>query len=138
VNRPPTYCERLRASYDRHYEEYRRESVGREAAVFVPLDIPALAKDLGVDVNSVFGRLYYNLDPRYGVRDASGAKKSLFAPVVGQDRNAINFPLLEAVLAGLWVERRRDRRTFWISGVSLGIAVASLVLSLFAATGALT
>ena len=42
----------------------------------------------------------------------------------------MNFPLLEAVLAGLWQQRNRDLWTHWIAIVSLGIALGSLIVSL--------
>jgi hypothetical protein len=54
--------------------------------------------------------------------------------VVGQEHNCINFPLMEAVLAGLWQQRRRDLWTFWISVVSMGIAIGSLVVAIVALT----
>jgi hypothetical protein len=40
------------------------------------------------------------------------------------------FPFLEAVLAGLWQQRRRDLWTMWIAFVSIGIAIGSLVVSI--------
>ena len=32
----------------------------------VPIDIPGIAARFGVDPDSIFGRLYYHLDPKYG------------------------------------------------------------------------
>ncbi len=104
--------------------------------MLVPIDIPKIADEFGVDPNIVFGRLYYHLDPLYGQEeDSRGARKVFFAPVAGDDRNCVNFPLLEAVLAGLWEQRRRDLWTLWLAVVSLGIAGGSLVV---AVTTALT
>jgi hypothetical protein len=48
----------------------------------------------------------------------------------------VNFPLLEAVLAGLWQQRDRDVRTFWIAVVSIIVAVASLAVSIAVAASA--
>jgi len=42
----------------------------------------------------------------------------------------VNFPLLEAVLAGLRQERRRDQLALWTACVSLGIALASLLVAI--------
>jgi hypothetical protein len=42
----------------------------------------------------------------------------------------VNFPLLEAVLAGLWEERNRNLWALWISILSICIALASLLVSL--------
>ena len=46
----------------------------RRDKVLVPIDIPKIANGLRADLNSVFGRLYYHLDPLYGQeKDAKGA-----------------------------------------------------------------
>jgi hypothetical protein len=145
VTRPPTDFELLRAIYERHKGDYEaRAAAGGAGRIFVPIDIPAVAKDLGVDENSVFGRLYHHLDEIHGQKhdpNDRAPRKAFFHPRVGPDSagivNAVNFPLMEAVLASLWQERDRDRRTFWISVISIGIAVASLVLSVLAITGQL-
>jgi hypothetical protein len=144
VKRPPTDFELLRAIYERHKGDYEaRAAAGGAGRIFVPIDIPAVAKDLGVDEN-VFGRLYHHLEEIHGQkRDPNNRapRKAFFHPRVGSEPNvmvnAVNFPLMEAVLASLWQERDRDRRTFWISVISIGIAVASLVLSVLAVTGQL-
>lgn len=132
--RPPTDFELLRAIYDRHLDEFESKvATGQRASIIlVPVDIPAIAVELGVDEHSVFGRLYYHLDPKYAPPKSPDetSRKVLFAPVAGTDRNCVNFPLLEAVLAGLWQQRRRDLAAVWTAALSLGIAVASLVVSL--------
>src|SRR4249920_2831320 len=70
--------------------------------------------NLGVDPNSVFGRLYHHLDPLYGQeKDSKGSRKAFFTPVAGVKENCISFPILEAVLASLWQQRRRDLWTLW-------------------------
>lgn len=48
---------------------------------------------------------------------------------MGTDTNCVNFPLLEAVLAGLWQQRRRDLWTLWIAVGWLGTAIGSLVVA---------
>ena len=71
----------------------------------VPVDIPAVADDLGSDQDTVFGRLYYHLDPMYAEPKQDGrARKVFFTRQVGDMVNAVNFPHLEAVLAGLWYD----------------------------------
>ena len=129
-SRPPTAYELLQAIYKRHRDDYAAGSPGA-AQVMVPIDIPKIASDLGVDVDSVFGRLYYHLDPLYGQdRNEKGARKAFFMPVPGDDADRVNFPLLEAVFAGVCQQRRRDLWTFWIAVVSVGIAIGSLVVSI--------
>jgi hypothetical protein len=97
----------------------------------LPIDIPAIARDLRADVNSIFGRLYYHLDPLYGQeKDEKGGAKAFFMAMPGDDPDRVNFPLLEAVYAGLRQQRRRDLWTFWIAVISAGIAIGSLVVSI--------
>ena len=112
AKRPPTDYRLLRAIYERHRAEYVsfvKEPRGRRGEDPGPIDIPAIAEDLHTDADSVFGRLYYHLDPLYGPpRPHSTAPRVFFTPVAGDDQNCVNFPLLEAVLAGLWERWRRD------------------------------
>jgi hypothetical protein len=81
----------------------------RRSKIMVPIDIPAIADHLDVDPDSVFGRLYYHLDPKYAEPAFQDKpRRALFTPVLGDEQNCVNFPLLEAVLAGLWEERNRN------------------------------
>jgi hypothetical protein len=130
VKPPPTDFQLLWAIYERHRDEYRE---GQQTRIDVPIDIPAIAQDLGVGVNSVFGRLYHHVDPLYGTQNEDGSRKALFMAQPGTTKDRINFPILEAALAGLWQQRRRDLWTIWIAIVSAGIAIASLVVSIVVA-----
>jgi hypothetical protein len=97
----------------------------------VPIDIPAIADRFDVDPESIFGRLYYHLDPKYAEPALQGKpRKALFTPVAGDDENCVNFPLLEAVLAGLWQERRRDLWALGTALFSLAVALASLLVAI--------
>jgi hypothetical protein len=134
VKRPPTDFELLRAIYEQYRDDYIQGVGSRASKVLVPIDIPKISGEFGVDPDSVFGRLYYHLDPMYGQeKESTGARKVFFTPVAGTDRNCVNFPLLEAVLAGLWQRRRRDLWTLWVALVSLGIASGSLVVAIVTA-----
>jgi hypothetical protein len=135
VTRPPTDFELLRAVYELHRERYEQAP---EPVVALPVDIPAVAKNLGVEVNSVFGRLYHHLDRIYGERpDEKGRRRFFFTPKAGTDVNCINFPHLEAVLAELWQQRDRDVRTYWTAIASLVISAVAVVVSILVAAGAI-
>lgn len=139
MRRPPTDYELLREIYQRYRDEfgsYEEAALsGRESKILVPVDLGRVARELGVDADSVFGRLYYHLDAKYGEPrpPGGGPRKVFFTPVAGDDRDCVNFPLLEAVLAGLWEQRRRDLWAVGISLASLAIALGSLLVSLLAA-----
>lgn len=138
AKRPPTDFELLRAIYVRHEHEYghgKLTNTGQKADVLVPIDILSIAEGLGVDPASVHGRLYHHLDRAYGEpREPGKARIVFFAPVAGNERDCVNFPLLEAVLAGLWQERRRNLWTSVLALVSIAVSVAALIVSIFSAT----
>ena len=133
MRRPPTDFEILRAIYERHRGEYARRIREHNAKVFVPINIPAIAGELGVDENSVFGRLYYHLDPLHGeARKEGQPRKAFFTPRAGDEVNCVNFPHLEAVLAALWDDRRRNQTALVTAGLSIGISIASLIVAISA------
>lgn len=136
ARRPPTDFELLRAIYELHEHEYghgKLTPTGQKAEVLVPIDIPNVAAKLGVDTASIFGRLYYHLEQEYGEPSDKKPRKAFFTPVAGTETNCVNFPLLEAVLAGLWQQRRRDLFVTYTAVVSLGVALGSLLVSILTA-----
>jgi hypothetical protein len=69
VKRLRTDFELLREIYDRHrgdFGSYEEAMESRSSKIMVPIDIPAIADRFGVDPDSIFGRLYYHLNPKYG------------------------------------------------------------------------
>jgi hypothetical protein len=131
--RPPSDFRLLKAIHEHHRADYIAHAGGslRGRSVFVPVDIPAVARSLRSTEDVVFGRLYYHLEQRYGEEKRAGEpRKAFFTPVAGDMRNCVNFPVLEAVLAGLWDDRNRDRWTFWAAGLSVAVAGASLIVSI--------
>lgn len=133
-SKPPTDYALLKEIYKRHRMEFSEYVKGaasnpRASKIFVPIDIVAIAKHFRVDEDSIFGRLYYHLEPKYGQPEE---KKRFFTPKAGPDQNCINFPMLEAVLAGLRQEWRRDLLAVATAVVSFGIAIGSLVVSIVA------
>ena len=129
MKKTPTDLELLGAIYDRYYDqflEYSEENSDRESKIYVPIDCASIAERLGVDGDIVFGRLYYDLDNRYGYTKGDGTKVSFFAFVVGKDRHCVNLPLLASVLAGLRHENKRFMVTTWIAIIALIISSVSL------------
>jgi hypothetical protein len=133
--RPPTDFELLRAIYERHDNDFEANSASRETRVYQPIDVPALAKSLNANEDMIFGRLYHDLDQKYGERREPGKpRKSFFTPVAGTQVNCVNWPLMVGVLARLWEERRRNFLTLGLAVSSGVISVAALVVSIVALT----
>jgi hypothetical protein len=131
VKRPPSDYELLKAIYERHRGDFVGPRVTASTGVYLPIDIPAIAADVGTDADTVFGRLYHHLDRTYGEPPVEGKpRRGLFSAKLGAEANLINFPLLEAVLAGLWQERNRQLWAVWASAFSVAIALAALVVSI--------
>ena len=130
VRRPPSDFELLRAIYERHRGEFTEPGLTATATgVMIPIDVEAVAADLGTDADTVWGRLYHHLDRLYGEERRPGSsRRALFVP--SEAENMVNMPLLEAVLAGLWQERNRQLWAVWASAVSVAIALAALVVSI--------
>jgi len=129
MKKTPTDLELLNAIYERYYDEfsqYSKEGGGRGSKIYVPIDCASIADRLKVDGDIVFGRLYYDLDSRYGYTNDDGSKVHFFALAVGDDRHCVNFPLLASVLAGLRHENRRFLVTTWIAVIALVISSVSL------------
>ena len=128
MQRTPTDLKILTSIYNRYFHEFRyadRES--RSAKNYVPIDIRQVARDLRMDENVLFGRLYYDLDRRYRYRQDDGAYVHLFSLVVGDDRHAIHLPYLAGILA----KSRSDWNRFWIATVIASISLAVSILSLW-------
>jgi hypothetical protein len=132
--RPPTDFELLKAIYDRHLDDFERSPrIQQKLGVLIPIDIPGIADSLGVNADTVFGRLYHHLDPKYAPPpEPDGSRKLLFTPVAGDAYNCVNFPMLEAVLAGLWQERRRDLLAVAAAVSAFAISVAALIVAILA------
>lgn len=130
--RPPTdreILQKIHARYLNDFGGFKRDGTEpeRSSKIYVPIDCEAIAKDLKVDPDIIFGRLYYHLDKKYGYAKEGGAKVHLFTPVIGKDKNAVNFPLLSAVLAELHQSWFRFTAPLVVSGVALVLSVVSLV-----------
>lgn len=130
----PTDLEILNAIYERYYDAFVSFSEGdtnRSAKIYVPIDISQIAKDMGVDTDIVFGRLYYHLEEKYGYKRDDGSHVNFFALKIGRDHNCVNFPYVASVLANLRDEKRKYRIATSVAFSSLIIAIISILLSIF-------
>lgn len=130
MKRPPTDREILQLIYDKYYQEfcdYSDKQSSRQCKIYVPIDCHEIAKDLSIDPDIIFGRLYYHLDKKYGYTNDDKSKVHLFSLKTGSDKHTVHFPLLSAVLSQKILD---DSRFMWSLILSASAATISL-LSLF-------
>jgi hypothetical protein len=136
MTKAPTDLQILSAIYERYYADFiahTDEKPTRHAKNYVPIDSGAVAGDLGVDPDIVFGRLYFDLEKRYGYKQDDGMLVPFFYLKLGNDSHVIHFPYLASIVASLRAEHRRNRTSTVIALVSLGVSVVSLAISIFVA-----
>lgn len=128
----------LRAIYDRYYSDFinfDREPKSRKTKIYVPIDVPAIARSIGTDPELVFGRLYYHLEPKHSRTDGN-VKVPFFQIAMpglepgAHERHVVNFPLLESVLAELEYQHRKFRVPVLVSVISATVAVLALLTTL--------
>ena len=130
MKRLPTDLKILNRIYDGYYETFVKDKASRIGNNYIPIDIDRLAEDLGVDVDMMFGWLYYHLDKKHRYKQEDGEVVHLFALKVGDEKHCVHFPYLGAVLAGLRSESRKVLMATWIAIISLIVAAVSLSLSI--------
>ncbi|AZF43448.1 hypothetical protein C4J87_3297 [Pseudomonas sp. R1-43-08] len=125
---PPSDLKILNAIYKLYYEEFKNFTQapdvqnGRVSKIYVPINCMVIAKDLNVDSDIVFGRLYYHLEQKYGYKKDDG-RVAFFSLGVGSDKHCVNFPLLASVLAGLQEESSKFQWTIVLSGLAVAISI---------------
>ncbi|MDP6102009.1 MAG: hypothetical protein QF579_01690 [Dehalococcoidia bacterium] len=100
----PTGFAALNAIYNRYHDtfsNYKTYSSSPSSKMYVPLDIAAVPKDLMVNEDIIFGRLYYHLEKEYGHDQKDGSRVHFFAMVLGDDPDCVHFLYAASVLAGL-------------------------------------
>jgi hypothetical protein len=124
----------LNRIYNNYYKEFTafsKEKPNRQTKILIPIDIIKLADDLKVDVDIVFGRLYYDLEKRYGYKREDGTNVHFFSLAAGNELHCVNFPYLASVLANMRDEQKKYRVSTGIAILSLVISVVSICLSIF-------
>ena len=117
----------LKTIYDKYYSDFCVSEHERESKHYVPIDCAAIAKKLKTDNDIVFGRLYYHLDKKHRYQQNNKTMVHLFTTVIGQDKDAINFPLLSAVLAELEELHHRFSLPLFVSFISLLISIMLII-----------
>lgn len=90
MNILPTDLQILNTIYNQYYDKFKsfsKNDSDRSAKNFIPVDIKLIAQKFGVDVDIIFGRLYYHLEQKYGYSRPDGSKVAFFALIIGSDNN---------------------------------------------------
>jgi hypothetical protein len=128
----PTDLKILQAIYDGYHEafgEFAKGGGSRSTKIYVPIDIERIARDLRVDGDLVFGRLYYHLEHKYGYKQTDGTSVHFFALRIGDDVHCVNFPFMAAVLADLQDQSRKHNWALWIAVASLIVSAVSVAIA---------
>ena len=81
MSKIPTDLQLLNAIYKEYrdeFENYSDEAKNRLTKIYLPIDCSLIAKKLKVDGDMVFGRLYYDLENRYGYKKANNSDVHFF------------------------------------------------------------
>jgi hypothetical protein len=126
----PTDYEILKAIYEKHYKEFVKSAKTHDKKqTNLSIDIKAVADKFCIDVDIIFGRLYYYLDEKYSYERPNGSKVAFFSLKTGDNLNTVNFPLLSSVLAGMIEQRRKDLWNLFFGFSALIISCISLASS---------
>jgi hypothetical protein len=131
----PTDLQLLDAIYKHHHSDFLRRKTQGKTQIYVPIKIEEVAETLGVDPQSIFGRLYYHLEHKHGYQKTEGdkiVKVPFFDIDIGGERHCIQFPLMMSILAGLRKEHRESRTAMWISFWAFVTSAASAVAAVIA------
>ncbi|HZK11254.1 MAG TPA: hypothetical protein VFD10_02725 [Atribacterota bacterium] len=128
----PTDLQILNTIYNQYYDKFisfSKNDSDRSSKILIPIDITLIAKKLKVDVDIIFGRLYYHLEQKYGYKRSADAKVAFFALQDGANKNCINFPYMASVLANLREREKKYSIATSITILSLIIAILSLIIA---------
>jgi hypothetical protein len=122
MKKPPTDRQILSKIYDKYYDDfcaYSETNKIRSSKIYVPVDCEKIAKELKIDGDIVFGRLYYHLNKKHGYTQDDGSKVLLFLMKTDEERHSVNFPLLSALVA--------EQHTSWFR-FNIPIVISSFAL----------
>lgn len=128
----PTDLEILNIIYNEYYQDFinfNQINPSRDSKIYVPIDIDHIGKQLGVDGDIIFGRLYFHFNNKFSY-EKDGATTDLFALRQGKDIHLIQFPYMASILAEYRADEKKHKSNLWISILSLIIALSSILISI--------
>jgi len=131
----PSDLKVLSTIYKLYYDEFTNHSLekdvqnGRKSKIFVPVDCKMIARELSVDGDIVFGRLYYHMEEKYGYMRDDGSRVAFYASIAGEDNRCVNFPLMASVLASLQQESSKFLWATVMSGIALAVSIVVPVVN---------
>lgn len=131
MRKSPTDLALLEHMYSKYYDrfaEFLEPTRQRPTKNYVPIDVAEIAKHFGVDGDIVFGRFYYHLQEKFGIRRENNVTVPFFEFHDGWDidcRHQVQFPMLASAIASL-----REARNQYL--VPTLLSAGSLILSIVA------
>jgi hypothetical protein len=92
----PTDIEILNKIFDKYYDTFKfylKDKPNSAAKIYIPIDIAQIAKVLKVDVDIVFGRLYYDVENKYSYKNDENDIVYFFALRIKDEIHCVNFPM---------------------------------------------
>jgi len=80
-----------------------------------------------MDIELLWGRLYYHLDKKYSFQN-NNEITHLFLAKIGDDRNAINFPLLSATASELNESHKRFTVPIALSIIAVAVSIVAVLI----------
>lgn len=114
--------------YQDTFRSYATEEPDRIARIRVPIDIYAVAEEVGVDEDMIFGRLYYHFNKKYSYRDENGERITFFTSLKFEGMS-VNFPLVASVLADLEKDDMKYKMTLSMSVAALSVSIIAIALA---------
>ncbi|ABR50113.1 hypothetical protein Amet_4031 [Alkaliphilus metalliredigens QYMF] len=124
----------LKKIYNRHsafFSDYLDDSKPANNEIYVSIDIEELAKELSVDSQLIFRRLYYHIDKILDYTHTDGSRVHLYTPIAGENKNVIHLPLLGAIVETADEIRRRKTYSVVFSAAKVIILLAGLSVIIY-------
>lgn len=123
------FLEHIYSEYYKTFVSFSGKTTERPTKNYVPINVADVAREFDVDGDIVFGRLYYHLQEKYGLRRGDGILVPFFefhddAPI--EWRHQIHFPMLAAAIASLREARIQYLIPTWLAAGSLAFSMIAL------------
>jgi len=101
---------------------------GGDVDPYLPMNVTAVAEQLGCKPATLFGYLFYHLDRKHHYEAAPHTYVHLFVDKVGERRHCVNYPYLVGILAAQDAEHTRSQWAISLSMAAFVLSLAAIVV----------